>query len=64
MAHACAPIWTRSWISPSMAEPTRGLLDTSVVIDHDTVDPVLLPDESRDRRSDACRARCGPSRHG
>ena len=29
-----------------MAEPTRGLLDTSVVIDHDTVDPVLLPDES------------------
>lgn len=29
-----------------MAEPTRGLLDTSVVIDHDLVDPVLLPDES------------------
>jgi predicted nucleic acid-binding protein len=29
-----------------MAEPTRGLLDTSVVIDHDIVDPALLPDES------------------
>ena len=35
-----------SWISPSMAEPTRGLLDTSVVIDHDIVDPASLPDES------------------
>jgi len=29
-----------------MAEPTRGLLDTSVVIDHDVVDPSMLPDES------------------
>ena len=29
-----------------MAEPTRGLLDTSVVIDHDLIDPHLLPDES------------------
>lgn len=29
-----------------MAEPTKGLLDTSVVIDHDLVDPDLLPDES------------------
>jgi hypothetical protein len=29
-----------------MAEATRGLLDTSVVIDHDVIDPVLLPDES------------------
>ena len=29
-----------------MAEPTRGLLDTSVVIDHDIVDPASLPDES------------------
>jgi hypothetical protein len=29
-----------------MAEPTRGLLDTSVVIDHDVIDPNLLPDES------------------
>lgn len=29
-----------------MAEPSRGLLDTSVVIDHDTLDPALLPDES------------------
>ena len=29
-----------------MAEATRGLLDTSVVIDHDIVDPASLPDES------------------
>ena len=29
-----------------MAESTRGLLDTSVVIDHDIVDPASLPDES------------------
>lgn len=29
-----------------MPEPTRGLLDTSVVIDHDLIDPSLLPDES------------------
>ncbi len=29
-----------------MTEQTRGLLDTSVVIDHDLIDPALLPDES------------------
>lgn len=29
-----------------MAEPRRGLLDTSVLIDHDLVDPSALPDES------------------
>ncbi len=29
-----------------MAEPSRGLLDTSVVIDHDVVAHDLLPDES------------------
>ena len=29
-----------------MTEPTRGLLDTSVLIDHDLIDPNLLPDES------------------
>ena len=29
-----------------MAEPRRGLLDTSVLIDHALVDPALLPDES------------------
>lgn len=29
-----------------MAEPTRGLLDTSVVIDHDIIDSELLPDET------------------
>lgn len=29
-----------------MAESSRGLLDTSVVIDHDVLDPASLPDES------------------
>lgn len=29
-----------------MPEPTRGLLDTSVVVDHDLIDPASLPDES------------------
>ena len=29
-----------------MTEPTRGMLDTSVVIDHDVIDPALLPEES------------------
>ena len=33
-------------INPSMTEPSRGLLDTSVVIDHDILDAILLPDES------------------
>jgi len=29
-----------------MTEPTRGLLDTSVVIDHDLLSPEHLPDEA------------------
>ena len=29
-----------------MAEPTRGILDTSVVIDHDLIELERLPDES------------------
>ena len=29
-----------------MTEPTRGLLDTSVVVDHDVLDPSARPDES------------------
>lgn len=29
-----------------MADPTRGLLDTSVVLDHHLIDADLLPDES------------------
>lgn len=29
-----------------MAEPTQGVLDTSVVIDHELIDTSLLPDES------------------
>jgi len=37
---------TRSWIKPSMAEPTRGGVDTSVVVDLDEIDPAQFPDES------------------
>lgn len=37
---------TPSSTSRSMPEATKGLLDTSVVIDHDIVDHALLPDES------------------
>lgn len=29
-----------------MPDPTRGLLDTSVLIDHDVIDASLLPDET------------------
>jgi predicted nucleic acid-binding protein len=29
-----------------MAEPKRGVLDTSVVVDHDVIDLTLLPEES------------------
>lgn len=29
-----------------MAEPSRGLLDTSVLVDHDLIDAAHLPDES------------------
>ena len=29
-----------------MAERVRGLLDTSVVVDHDVIDPTRLPEES------------------
>jgi predicted nucleic acid-binding protein len=29
-----------------MSDPTRGLLDTSVVVDHDVLDTGVLPDES------------------
>lgn len=39
-------ILTRSLIPPSAPEMKRGLLDTSVVLDQDLIDPALLPDES------------------
>ena len=29
-----------------MSEPTRGLLDTSVLVDHDVIDHAVLPEES------------------
>ena len=37
---------TSPWINGSMADLTCGLLDTSVLIDHDLIDPDRLPDES------------------
>ncbi|MBV6415846.1 MAG: Ribonuclease VapC5 [Steroidobacteraceae bacterium] len=36
------PLWNHT----PVAEPTQGVLDTSIVIDHDLIDPSLLPDES------------------
>jgi hypothetical protein len=35
-----------SRVRSSVSEPTRGLLDTSEVINHDVIDVGLLPDES------------------
>ncbi len=46
MPRGSAPTWTPWWTSLSVVEPSRGLLDTSVVIDHDVIQPALLPDES------------------
>ena len=46
MPRDSAPIWTRSRTHTPMAEITQGVLDTSVVIDHDLIDVSLLPDES------------------
>ena len=37
-----------SWIRPSMAEPTRGLLDTSVVLDHGQKIGEGTPDEVKE----------------
>ncbi len=46
MAQSSAPIWMAWSIRISMSETTRGVLDTSVVIDHDQIDADRLPDES------------------
>ncbi len=46
MPRGSAPTWTPWWTSLPVIEPSRGLLDTSVVIDHDVIQPALLPDES------------------
>jgi predicted nucleic acid-binding protein len=46
MRPASAPTWMRLRTRPSMAEPSRGLLDTSVVIDLDLIDAARLPEES------------------
>ena len=43
-----------------MTEPTKGLLDTSVVIDHDLIDAVLLPDESAISASTLAELADGP----
>jgi len=41
-----ALIWMRSSTPAPVAETTQGVLDTSVVIDHDLIDAALLPDEA------------------
>jgi predicted nucleic acid-binding protein len=41
-----AQISMPKWIRTPMAEASRGVLDTSVLIDHDQVDADQLPDES------------------
>lgn len=46
MRAGSAPMWTPLSTKPPMAEPSRGLLDTSVVIDLGAVESALLPDES------------------
>ena len=50
MQPASARISTRGWISRSVAERvgevSRGLLDMSVLIDHDLLEAGALPDES------------------
>ena len=43
-----------------MTEPTRGLLDTSVVIDHDRIDPQLLPHESANSSVTLAELAAGP----
>jgi predicted nucleic acid-binding protein len=43
-----------------MAEPTQGLLDTSIVIDHDIVDPGLLPELSAIAAITLAELACGP----
>jgi predicted nucleic acid-binding protein len=40
------PASKSSSTGPEPHRPTRGLLDTSVVVDHDLIDPARLPDES------------------
>ena len=46
MRLASAETSTSWWINASMGDVARGLLDTSVLIDHDLIDPDRLPDES------------------
>lgn len=46
MPGSSALTWIRSSTHTPMAEPTQGVLDTSVVIDHDLIDASQLPDES------------------
>ena len=46
MPHNSVPISTPSWIRAPMTEASRGVLDTSVLIDHDQIDADQLPEES------------------
>jgi predicted nucleic acid-binding protein len=43
-----------------MVEPTRGLLDTSVVIDYDVIDHARLPDESAIASASLAELAAGP----
>jgi len=43
-----------------MAEPTQGVLDTSVVIDHDRINASLLPDESATTAVTLAQLAAGP----
>ena len=52
-------IWTRSSIPALMTEATRGVLDTSLLIDHDLIAAERLPDEVGGRYLGSTAVRCG-----
>jgi predicted nucleic acid-binding protein len=43
-----------------MNEPVRGLLDTSVIVEHNRVDPAVLPDESAISATTLAELAAGP----
>ncbi len=49
-------------IRSPLNEPSRGLLDTSVIVDHDVLDPSVLPDESAITAITLAELAGGPSR--
>ena len=46
MQRNSVPIWMQSLIPTLMNEGSRGVLDTSVLLDHDIIAAERLPDES------------------